>query len=151
MLVVGAEAGGFLLDLALQMAGIGGDPDRALVLLRPEAGGGEIAQGFAGAGAGFGQDEMRVALGHARLEGGGGGGGEIGLGGALLGAGAEQGGEPRAGLGGGDGEGGGRRAGGCILPFRQAFPQAHGHAVRRGGGCAQGREHEARPAPAGAA
>ncbi len=83
---VGAEAGGFLLDLALQVAGEGGDPDRTLVLLGPEAGGGEVAERFARAGAGFREDDMGVAGGHARFEGGGSGGGEIGLGRALLGA-----------------------------------------------------------------
>ncbi len=95
-----AEAASFTFDLALQVAGVGGDPDGALVVLGPEAGGGEVAEGFAGAGAGFRQHQMRRALRRARVEGGGGGGGVVGLRRALLRRGAEQGGQPGAGFGG---------------------------------------------------
>ena len=93
---VGPDAGDLGLDLALQVAGESADPDRAFVLFSPDAGGREIAQGLAGAGAGLGQDEMRIALGLARQECGGGGAGVVGLAGPLLGVGAEDLGQPGA-------------------------------------------------------
>ncbi len=51
---IGVQAGEFGVDLALQQLGVGADPDSAGVALGPEAGGRDVAQGFAGAGAGFG-------------------------------------------------------------------------------------------------
>ena len=52
---VGIEPVEFAGDLALQVAGIGRDPDRALVLLGPQAGRRDIAEGLADAGAGLGE------------------------------------------------------------------------------------------------
>ena len=52
---IGIEMRDLLHDLALQIAGVGGDPEARPVLLRPEAGGREIAQRLAGAGARFHQ------------------------------------------------------------------------------------------------
>ena len=48
-------------NLVLQVAGEGGKPDRALVLLGPDRRRGDIAQGLADAGAGLGQYEIRLA------------------------------------------------------------------------------------------
>ena len=52
---VGIEPVEFAGDLALQVAGIGRDPHRALVLLGPQAGRRDIAEGLADPGAGLGQ------------------------------------------------------------------------------------------------
>ena len=111
----------------------------------------EVAERLAGAGAGLRQHEFRVAAGFAGGERGGGGGGVVGLAGALLGVGAEHGGEPGAGLGLGDRQGGGRRQRRGVLPFRQAAPDFQGIGVGRGVGAVQRGEDERRPAPAGGA
>src|SRR3546814_7552604 len=63
-----------VVDLALQVAGVGGDPDRGIVALGPEAGRGQVAERLAGAGARLGQHHARLALVLARGEGGGRGG-----------------------------------------------------------------------------
>ena len=91
---------------------------------------------------------MRRALGGAGVEGGGGGGGVVGLRRALLRVLAEQGGEPMAGFRRGDGKGGGRRPRRLLLPFGQALPQPHRHAVRFRRRLAERGEHGGRPAPA---
>ena len=101
-----------VVDLALQVAGEGADPDGAFVFLRPDAGGREVAQRLAGAGAGFHQDHVGVAADFAWREGSGGGAGVVALAGALFGVRTEHGGETKAGLGLGDGVGGWRGQGG---------------------------------------
>ena len=92
---VGEQAGQLGVDLALQVAGEGADPDAAVVLLGPQAGGREVAERLAGAGAGLGQHQMRIAAGLARREGGRGGAGVVRLARPLLGVRAEHRGEPR--------------------------------------------------------
>ncbi len=62
------QARGLLLDLPLQMPRIGGNPYRALVLLRPQAGGGQIPHRLARAGPGLGQHHMRAAFRQTRLK-----------------------------------------------------------------------------------
>ena len=66
---IGIEMGDLLHDLALQIAGVGGDPKTRAVLLGPQAGGRQIAQGLAGAGAGFDQGDAGRAGILARPEG----------------------------------------------------------------------------------
>ncbi|UZO97950.1 Hypothetical protein RMHFA_05761 [Roseomonas mucosa] len=144
---VRVEAGEFAVDLTLEVAGVGGDPDRGAVALGPERGGGDIAQGLARAGAGLGQHDMRGAGHFPRREGQGSGGGEIRLGGALLGIGPEDLGEAAAGLGGGNGQRAGGRGRGAVLPVRQAAPD-----LQRIGGrarilLAQGGHHGRGPGP----
>ena len=55
-------------QLALQRLGIGRDPDRAAAVLGPQRGRSEIAQGFAGAGPGLRQQQVRRAFAAARRE-----------------------------------------------------------------------------------
>ncbi len=61
--------GEFGVDLPLQVLGVGADPHRAMVALGPEQGGGDVAQGLAGAGAGLGEHQPRAAALLARVEG----------------------------------------------------------------------------------
>ena len=63
---IGKQMREFGVDLALQVTGEGADPDAAVVLLRPQAGGCQIAKRLAGSGARLGQHEMRIAAGLAR-------------------------------------------------------------------------------------
>ena len=129
------------------MPGEGGDPHRALIAFRPERGRGDVAQGFAGAGARLGEDQIGLSHRLTRGEGGGGGGGVIGLTGALLGALAQHLRQPMAGLGGGHRMGGGRRRRGFVFPFGQRFPHPHRIGIARIVGLAEGGEHEFRPGP----
>ena len=122
LLGVGVEAGELLVDLALEVARVGGDPDRGAVALRPEAGGRDVAQRLAGAGAGLREDEGGLALHLARGEGEGGRGGVVRLGGARSRR-PRRGFRPGArGLRGRHGVGAGRGRGGRLLPVRQAAP-----------------------------
>jgi hypothetical protein len=67
------------LDLALERAGVGGDPDGGAVGLGPERGGREVTEGLADPGAGLGQHHPRLAftvaglfgLGNRGVDGGG--------------------------------------------------------------------------------
>ena len=140
---VAVQPGQLRLDLALQMAGEGGNPHRALVALGPQAGRGDVAERLAGAGAGLGEHDMRVAAGLARGEGGGGGGGVVGLARPLLGARPQHGGQPRPRLGGRDRVAGRRRQRRHFLPFRQPPPDPQ----RLAAGAAPF-ARPARPAPA---
>ena len=128
---VGDQAFQFAVDLALQMAGEGADPDRALVLLRPDAGRRQVAQRLAGAGAGLDQHQMRIAADFPRRERGGGGAGIIALARPLFGMRTQHGGQPQPRLGFGDRMGGRRRQGRGVLPLRQFFPDLQ-RLVRRG-------------------
>ncbi len=142
----------FVVDLALQVARVGREPYRALVLLGPQAGRRDIAEGFSDAGPGLGQDGARRVGTLARREGSGDGGGVIGLFRPRLGIGPEQRGEapPRfirrhrvvA----------GRRRRGALLPLRQVLPNAQSGSPSHGPrfGRRQGSEHRRAPAPAGA-
>ena len=56
---VGVEPVELAGDLALQVAGVGRDPHRALVLLGPQAGRRDIAERLADAGAGLGEHRLR--------------------------------------------------------------------------------------------
>ena len=136
----------------LQIAGIGRDPDRAAILLRPDAGRGDIAQRLADAGAGLGQHQGGRILLLARGKGGADGGGVIGLAGPRLRFPAQQFRQPGARLGGIDREmaGAGRRR--ILRPFRQVAPDIHADRAHRTGmdrhRLAQRRQHIGRPAPA---
>src|SRR5439155_16877166 len=77
-------------DLALQVAGEGRDPYRALVLLGPQARRRDIAERLADPGAGLGEDRLRRIGPIARRKGGGDRFGIIGLLRPRLGAVAEQ-------------------------------------------------------------
>ena len=96
---VGIEPVEFLVDLALQVLGIGREPDGALVGLGPEARRRDIAERLADPGAGLCDDDMGFVGVVARLERGAHGGRVVGLLGPRLGVGAEQCCEPRARVG----------------------------------------------------
>ncbi len=138
-------------NLALQVAGVGRDPHRALVLLGPQAGRGDVAERLADPGAGLGEHRLRRVRPLARREGGGDRGGVIGLLRPRLGALAEQRGEPAAGILGRHWCVAGRRRGRPLLPFGEALPcpQPGGAARRPGLRCRQRRQHRRAPAPAG--
>ena len=63
---IGQEAHGFLIELALQVLGIGRKPHRPLVLLRPDPGRREIAQRLAKARSRFGQQDVVEGGGFTR-------------------------------------------------------------------------------------
>ena len=121
---VGPQGRALAVDLALQGAGVGRDPGGPLIALGPQAGGGEVAERLARAGAGLGQQDARAALLIARREGEGGLGGIVGLGrpGLVQTRGLKQFLEPDAG-GFGIDRGRPRFAPRrLVLPFRQAGP-----------------------------
>ena len=114
-----------VVDLALQVAGVGGDPDRRAVLLGPQARRRDIAQGLADARAGLDQHDVGLVLALARREGLGGGRGVVALCRPRLGdvgAGRDHLGQPQARLARLDRMAGGRRRGRRLLPLRQALP-----------------------------
>ncbi len=87
---IGMQARKLGLDLPLQMPRVGADPDGAAVALGPQAGRRHVAERLAGAGAGFRQDQMRVATRGPRPESVHRGVGIIRLSRALLGIRTEQ-------------------------------------------------------------
>src|SRR5271170_2489635 len=95
---IGVEPVEFAGDLGLQVARVGRDPHRAPVLLRPQAGGRDIAERLSDAGPGFGKNRSRLVRLLARGKGGGDCCGIIALLRAPLGGRAEQLDEPRASL-----------------------------------------------------
>ena len=135
-------------DLALQMAGEGADPHAAVVLLGPQAGRRQIAEGLAGAGAGLRQYQMRIAAGLARREGGCGCAGVVRLAWPLLGVRSQHRGEPRPRLGFRHRKRRRRRQRRGILPLRQALPHPQCLAGRRGVRLAERGGDERCPAPA---
>ncbi len=66
---VGIEPRQFLVELALQVLGVGRKPDRALVALRPETCRRDIAERLADTGAGLGDDDIGLPARLARREG----------------------------------------------------------------------------------
>ena len=134
-------------DLMLQIAGIGADPDRAVIALGPEARGRDIAQRLAHAGAGLGQDELRLALAQPRREGRGDRRGIIGLLRARLGAFAQQLGQAPARLARLDRLAAGRRGRGVVLPFRQLLPDIEAAAMAAGRLQPQCGDHRRAPGP----
>ena len=56
------------INLALQVAGKCADPDSPVITLRPQAGGGDIAERLADTGAGFGENGIRRSFFVARPE-----------------------------------------------------------------------------------
>ena len=130
------------------MAGEGADPHAAVVLLRPQAGGRQIAEGLAGAGAGLRQHQMRIAAGLARREGGRRGAGVVRLARPLLGVRPEHGGEPRPCLGFRHRQRRRRRQRRRVLPLRQALPHPQRLAGRSCVRPAERGGDERRPAPA---
>ena len=141
---VGEQPARLAIQLALQRLGEGGDPHAPARRLRPQPGGGEIAQRLADAGAGFRQQHLRPPLGDARIEGARRRGGIGALAGARLGA---RSGQPRQllqRLGLAQHERAGGRARRPLGPFGQAREQpALGLA-----GLGDARRHQLRPRPA---
>ena len=90
-------------ELVLEVPRVGADPDRPVVLLRPQARGGQIAERLAHTCARLGEHEVGHAGLVARLEGGTQGRGVIGLLRAVLGLGSEEGRQALARLRGRDG------------------------------------------------
>ena len=126
---VGEQAVGLLVDLPLQGAGVGRDPDRALVLARPDCGGGEVAEGLAHSRAGFGEYHVGGLALLAGVEGLAHGRGKVGLRRAFLDIAtteAEQLGELGAGFGFGDRVGAGATEGGLVFPRVHPLPDAQG-------------------------
>ena len=119
---IGDQAFQFAVDLALQVARESADPDGAFILLRPDAGGCQVAEGLAGAGTSLDQDHVWIAADFPWRESGGGGAGVIPLPRPLFGVRTEHGGETQAGFGFRDGVGGRRRLRGGIFPVRQFLP-----------------------------
>jgi hypothetical protein len=62
LLRIGEKAFALPIELALQRLGVGRNPDGAVGPLRPERGGREIAKRLADAGAGFGEEQIGLAL-----------------------------------------------------------------------------------------
>ena len=145
---IGEKADKLAVDLALQMAGEGADPDGAPVAFGPQAGRRDIAERLAGAGSRFRQHQMRIAAVLARREGRRGGAGVVGLPWPLFGIGPKNRGQARPRLGLADRKGRRRGQRRRILPFRQTFP----HLQRLGRGRriwpAKCGGDEWRPAPA---
>ena len=146
---IGKQVRQFGVDLALQVAGEGADPHAAVVLLRPQAGGRQVAERLAGPGAGLGQHEMRVAAGLARSERRRRGAGIVRLPRPLLGVRPKHVREPRPRLGLGHRQRRRRRQWRGILPLRQALPDAQRLARWGGSRAAERGGDERRPAPAG--
>ena len=144
---VGDQALQLAVDLPLEVPGEGADPDRALVLLGPDAGGRQVAQGLAGAGSGLGQHHVRIAADLPGGEGGAGRTGIIRLSRPLFGVRAQHGGEPGAGFGLRNRVRGGWRQRGGFLPLRQAFPDLEWFAGGSGVRPAKGMRDVSTPNP----
>jgi len=137
-------------DLVLEVAGVGRDPDGRLVRLRPEACRGEVAERLTDPGAGLGHHHMRLAGPFARLEGARGGRGVIGLARPVLGLRAQHVREPAAGFLRLDRAVGGLRLRRELGPERQPIPDSEaGPAGRPALRHAERRQHERPPEPAG--
>ena len=76
---LGEQPAQLAVDLPLQVAGIGRDPDGGAVALRPETGRRDVAQSLADPGAGLSQNDVRLPFDLPRFEGGGQGAGVVGL------------------------------------------------------------------------
>ena len=123
-----------VVDLALQVAGVGGDPYRRAVLFRPQRGRGDIAQGLADAGAGLDQHHVGSVLLLARREGLAGGRCVVALGRPRLGhvgAGRDHLRQAQARLARLDRLAARRRRGWRLLPDRQALPDVEAGAGAR--------------------
>ncbi|MNN31402.1 hypothetical protein D3C81_1450900 [compost metagenome] len=151
--LVGPQGAAFAVDLALQGAGVGRDPGRPRIALGPQAGGGQIAESLAGAGARLGQQDTRAALLVAGRKGVGGLGGVVRLGraGLVQTRGLQQFVEPDAGALAIDGGGPGLAARGLVLPLGEAGPDVQARAalapVAQGPGLKRG-QHARTPGPA---
>ena len=119
---IGEQARQFAVDLALQVAGVGGDPDTAAAAFAPQGGGDQIAHGLADAGAGLCQNGVGLTADIPWGEGGGDGGGIIALRRAGFRCRAKAFGKPAANLVGVEDNRVGRRRRGAVLPFRQVAP-----------------------------
>ena len=146
---IGIEAIELAGDLGLQVAGVGRDPHRAPVLLRPEAGGRDVAERLPDTGPGFGKNRSGLFGLVARGKGGGNCRGVVALLRPLLGAGAEQLDEPRASLLGAYRLVAGRRRRGRLRPLVEPDPHAQPGCFPRcaGLGGRQGGEHRGAPQP----
>ncbi len=123
-----------VVDLALQVARVGGDPDRRAVLLRPQRGGRDIAQRLADAGAGLDQHDLGLVLDFSWGKRFGCRRRVIALRGACLGhvgARGDELGEAQARFARIDGLGAGRRGGRRLFPGRQALPHVEARPCTR--------------------
>ena len=123
-----------IVDLALQVARVGRDPDRRAVLLRPQAGGRHVTQCLADAGAGLDQHDIGLVLLQARREGLGRGGGIVALRRprfGQVGTGRDHLREPQPRLARIDRLAAGRRGGWRLFPRRQALPDVEAGAGAR--------------------
>ena len=118
---IGDQAFQFAVDLALQVARESADPDGAFILLRPDAGGREVAEGLAGSSTSFDQDHVWIAADFPWCESGGGGASVIPLPRPLFGMRTEHVGETQTGFGFGDGVGRWRWRRRLVFPFGQFF------------------------------
>ena len=139
-------------DLGLQVARVGRDPHRAPVLLRPKAGGRDVAERLPDTGPGFGKNRAGLIGLLARGKGGGDCRGVIALLRPPLGGRAEQLGEPRASLLGAHRLVAGRRRRGRLRPLVEPYPNAQpGRFPQFAGlGRRQGGEHRGAPQPSAA-
>ncbi len=151
LLRIGIEMRDLLHDLALEVAGVGGDPKARPVLLGPQAGGREIAERLADAGAGFDQRDPRRAGRVARGEGIRRGFGVGRLFGTQLAHAMDELREALLRFAGGDRQRAGLVGRGIVVPLRQAAPGFEaGDGRLLGVRFAQDREDHRPPAPAGA-
>ena len=150
---IAVQAVELVVDLALQVAGVGGDPDRRAVPLRPQRGRRHVAQGLADAGAGFDQHDVGLVLLLARREGLARRRCVVALGRPRLGhvgPGGDQLGEAQASLARLDGLAARRRRGRRLFPLRQAPPDVEAGAGPRlldGVIDAEGGQHRIAPRP----
>ena len=126
---IGTKPVEFGIDLALQIAGEGADPDRAPVLFGPYTSRGEIAQRLSNSGPGFGQQDVGFALNFAWRERGRDRRGVIALLGTRFRVRSQQFGEAGARLERFDRDVPGRRFGSGFGPFRQTEPEGEAGAV----------------------
>lgn len=134
---IGIEPVQLAVDLMLQVAGKGGQPHGHVVLIRPQACGGDVAEGLADPGPGLGQDHQRRAFHVGWREGGGDRRRVVRLAGTGFRIAAQQGAETRARFG--------RLHRGCarrrrwrlFLPFGQPAPHVQPRRAGPGTGAVQ--------------
>lgn len=147
---VGVEARQLVVELFLQVLGVGADPDRAAIAFGPDACRGDIAKRLAGAGACFRQHQMGASFLVARAECLGGDAGVGALLRAVFGIGAGQLGQLVLGFVGTDRH----VVAGCfrhvVLPFRQSPPDPEAKGGGGGRRFPQRGEDRRRPRPTGA-
>src|SRR5690554_974740 len=147
------EAVELTVDLLLKIAGVGGQPNRRPILLRPQARRRNVAQGLAYPRAGFGKNETRLSLRFARREGRAGRRGVVRLLGTRLSIFSQQGGQARSCLAWLHRKMTSGRLRCMLAPLRQFLPNAVSGANAGGFRTAlnaQGAKHPGSPQPAAA-